>query len=71
MEQQVLLVDYLTEGDRENVMGSSQRYFDYARECSRWAAEAEERSTQDLLLEMARAWTNVALVESDLLSRRL
>ncbi len=46
-------------------MGSSQRYFEYARECSRWAAEAEERSTQDLLLEMTKAWTNVALVESD------
>jgi hypothetical protein len=46
-------------------MGSSRRYFEYARECSRCAAEAEERSTQDLLFEMAKAWTNIALVESD------
>jgi hypothetical protein len=46
-------------------MGSSQRYFEYARECSRWAAEAEDRSAQDLLFDMAKAWTNIALVESD------
>ena len=46
-------------------MGSSQRYFEYARECSRWAAEATEKSTQALLFEMAKAWTNIALVESD------
>ena len=36
-------------------MGSSQRYFEYAQECIRWAAEAEERSTQDLLVDMAKA----------------
>ena len=36
-------------------MGSSQRYFEYAQECIRWAAEAEERSTQDLLFDMAKA----------------
>jgi hypothetical protein len=51
--------------ERKCVMGSSQRYFEYAQECSRWAAEAEERSTQDLFFEMAKASTNIASMESD------
>jgi hypothetical protein len=51
--------------ERKCVMGSSQRYFEYAQECSRWAAEAEERSTQDLFFEMAKASTNIASMEPD------
>jgi hypothetical protein len=51
--------------ERKCVMGSSQRYFEYAQECSRWAAEAEERSTQDPFFEMAKASTNIASMESD------
>jgi hypothetical protein len=47
------------------VMGSSREYWQYAKECARWAAEAKEGDEQKLLLEMAKAWTNVALVETD------
>jgi hypothetical protein len=56
--------------ERKCVMGSSQRYFEYAQECSRWAAEAEERSTQDLFFEMAKAST-VSLRWSRTLQSRL
>lgn len=46
-------------------MGSSREYWLYARECARWAAETKDREDQDLFLDMARAWTNIALVELD------
>jgi hypothetical protein len=46
-------------------MGSSREYWQYAKECARWAAEARRRDEQELLLEMAKAWTNIALVETD------
>jgi hypothetical protein len=46
-------------------MGSSREYWEHARECARWAAEAKNKGDQDVLLEMAKAWTNIALVESD------
>jgi len=46
-------------------MGSSREYWQYAKECARWAAEAKQNDEQELLLEMAKAWTNIALVESD------
>jgi hypothetical protein len=37
----------------------------YAKECARWATEAKQRDKQELLLEMANAWTNIALAETD------
>jgi len=46
-------------------MGSSREYWQYAKECARWAADAKETEEQKLLLEMAKAWTNIALVETD------
>jgi hypothetical protein len=46
-------------------MGSSREYWQYARDCARWATEAKNEDEQRLLLEMAKAWTNIALVESD------
>ena len=46
-------------------MGSSREYWQYAKECARWAAETQNKSDQDLLLQIAKAWTNVALVEDD------
>jgi hypothetical protein len=47
-------------------MGSSREYWEHARECARWAAEAKTKEDQDILLEMAKAWTNIALVECDI-----
>ncbi len=46
-------------------MGSSTEYWQYAKECARWATEAKQKDEQELLLEMAKAWTNIALVETD------
>jgi hypothetical protein len=47
-------------------MGSSREYWEHARECARWAAEAKTKEDHDVLLEMAKAWTNIALVETDI-----
>jgi hypothetical protein len=46
-------------------MGSSRKYWQYARECARWAAQTKDEEKQDLFIEMAKAWTNIALVEGD------
>jgi hypothetical protein len=46
-------------------MGSSREYWQHARECARWAAEAEKKDEHDLYLEMAKAWTHIALVDAD------
>ena len=46
-------------------MGSSREYWQRAKDCARRATEAKERDAQDLLLEMAEAWRNMALVETD------
>jgi hypothetical protein len=46
-------------------MGSCKEYWQYARDCSRRAAEAKNEDEQKLFIEMAKAWTNVALVEAD------
>ena len=49
-------------------MGSSREYWLYAKKCAKWAAEAaeaNEREDQQLFADMAKAWTNVALVDGD------
>jgi hypothetical protein len=46
-------------------MGSSQRYWQYARDCARWAREAKTEDDQDILQRMAKAWAHVALAEDD------
>jgi hypothetical protein len=48
-------------------MGSSREYWLYAKECAKWAADPENKDDQDLFLDMARAWTNIAIVESDVM----
>ncbi len=46
-------------------MGSSREYGLYAKECAKWAAETKIKEDQDLFIDMAKAWTNIALVEAD------
>jgi hypothetical protein len=46
-------------------MGSSREYWLYAKECARWAAETKNKEDQDLFIDMAKAWTNIAIVEAD------
>jgi len=50
-------------------MGAPQQYWQRARECARWATEAEKREDQEVLLDMAKAWTNIALVEEDVVKQ--
>jgi hypothetical protein len=46
-------------------MVSSREYWQYARECARWAAQSKDQEDQDLFINMAKAWTNIALVEGE------
>jgi hypothetical protein len=49
-------------------MSFPNEYRRYAQHCIRLAAEAREageESMRAILLDMAKAWTNVALVEKD------
>jgi len=46
-------------------MGSSREYWLYAKECAKWAAETKNKEDQDLFTDMAKAWTNIAIVEAD------
>ena len=46
-------------------MGSSREYWLYAKKCAKWATEVNEREDQQLFADMAKAWTNVALVDGD------
>jgi hypothetical protein len=48
-----------------HIMGSSREYWLYAKECAKWAAETKNKEDQDLFIDMAKAWTNIALVETD------
>ena len=48
-------------------MGSSREYWLYAKECARWAAETKNKEDQDLFMDMAKAWTNIAIVEADVM----
>lgn len=41
----------------------ADKYYAYARECLRQAEEAESDTTRDKLLDLARVWTQAALVE--------
>jgi len=40
-------------------------YQEYAIECLKWAAGAKTEDERQAFLEMADAWTRVALVQSD------
>ena len=46
-------------------MGSSKEYWLYAKECAKWAADPTNKDDRDLFLDMAKAWTNIAIVEGD------
>jgi hypothetical protein len=46
-------------------MGCSREYWLYAKECTKWAAETNNKEDKDLFIDMAKAWTNIALVEAD------
>jgi hypothetical protein len=62
------LVNYIAGPCREvrrKDMGSSREYWLYAKECARWAAETKNKEDQDLFIDMAKAWTNIAIVEAD------
>ena len=49
----------------EKTLGSSREYWLYAKECARWAAETKNKEDQNLFMDMAKAWTNIAIVEAD------
>ncbi len=46
-------------------------YRQYAQECIRWAADAKSDKDRETFVEMARAWSRVALVERDLIRQSL
>lgn len=45
-------------------MGATKEYWECARECARLAAETKDRATKHHLLDMAQAWTELALLEA-------
>jgi hypothetical protein len=42
-------------------------YQRYAHECLRWAAQAQIEKDREQLLDMAKAWTHVALAQRDVI----
>jgi len=47
-------------------MGSSREYWQYARECARWAKETQNnKEDHDLFVDMAKAWAHLAMTETD------
>ena len=45
-------------------MAATKEYWDYARECAQWAVEAKDQLEKDHFLDMAKAWTELALLEA-------
>jgi hypothetical protein len=43
------------------IISDLNEYREYAQECVRWAAEAKDQEDRETLLEMAKAWTRVAI----------
>jgi hypothetical protein len=46
-------------------MGSSEKYWQYARDCAKWAKDADNKDDQEILQRMSRAWVHLARAESD------
>ena len=46
-------------------MASSQKYWQYARDCARWASETKQEDDREMLDRMAKAWVHVALADED------
>ena len=49
-------------------MAATKEYWDYARECAQWAVEAKDQLEKDHFLDMAKAWTELALLEAGLIN---
>jgi hypothetical protein len=45
-------------------MAATKEYWECAQECARLAAETKDRETKNHLLDMAQAWTELALLEA-------
>jgi hypothetical protein len=54
---------------RDSTMGSAKEYWECARECAQLAVETKDREAKSHLLDMARAWTELALLEPVLLGK--
>jgi hypothetical protein len=46
-------------------MGSSREYWLYARQCADWAKEAQTKDDQEVMMDMAKAWVHLAMVDID------
>jgi hypothetical protein len=46
-------------------MGSPQKYWQYARECARWARETNQDDDRELFERMSKAWVHIALAGGD------
>jgi hypothetical protein len=49
-------------------MTVTKEYWDFARECAQWAVEAKDQLEKDHFLDMAKAWTELALLEAGLVN---
>jgi hypothetical protein len=50
-------------------MGATKEYWECARECAKLAAETKDREAKNHLLDMAQAWTELALLEAGIVWR--
>lgn len=46
------------------IMRAAHEYLQYAQECTRWAAEAKNEQDRQAFLDMAKAWTAAALLQT-------
>jgi hypothetical protein len=46
-------------------MGSSEKYWRYARDCAKWAKDTDKEDDKQVLERMANAWAHVARAERD------
>lgn len=46
-------------------MGSSRKYWRWARDCERWARQSDKSEDRELFDQMAKAWTSVARADDD------
>jgi hypothetical protein len=50
---------------KEATMGSSSKYWQYARDCAKWAKAADKDEDKDILQRMGKAWADLARAQSD------
>ena len=53
-------------GDQDIVMGSSQKYWQYARDCARWAGQTKQADDRDIFQRMAKAWVHLTIALEDI-----